>query len=103
MNNKKFAIYSVIIVILLISSAFLASKYWPEKTDRFYCAVDSDCKNTCKYGAVNKTWTENDMCLDGCASNAIGNPKCIENSCVAYDYKGEVVPYCTRLEITDTP
>jgi len=103
MLNKKIAIYAVIVLGLVILSALLVGKYWTRETspalpNRFSCIVDSDCKNTCRYGAVNKSWTETDSCVDGCASNAMGDPKCIENSCVAYDYKGEAVPYCTRLD-----
>lgn len=53
------------------------------------CEKDTDCKNSCQYGAVNKTWYESEQkniteCSDGCASVVSAEPKCENKVCVAY-------------------
>lgn len=56
---------------------------------RFVCAVDSDCMNSCAYGAVNAAWYRRNEaslreCEDGCANQVSGPPRCEQRVCVAY-------------------
>lgn len=58
---------------------------------RWDCAKDSDCVNSCHWGAVNATWYRTSSqrpdfqeCEDGCANQLSEAPRCESGSCVAY-------------------
>lgn len=64
----------------------------------YQCVSDSDCVNTCTYGAINRSWfgrIGEDVCLDGCAGPWSGEPKCVEEICTAYTKDGKVNSGCT--------
>lgn len=72
----------------------------PAGPDKWACHADADCLNSCKHGAVSRAWYRAQArlveCLDGCANQISGPPRCVEGSCVAFDHRGERREYCTR-------
>jgi hypothetical protein len=59
----------------------------PTSPDKWACAADTDCMNSCSQGAVNAAWyaaAKPDECEDGCSNQLSVAPKCIDRSCVAF-------------------
>lgn len=78
---------------------------------RFDCTTDSDCGNSCAYGAVNTGWYARaevapgfSECEDGCNNQISAPPRCESGSCVAYqadpqeETKISPRPSCTRID-----
>lgn len=80
----------------------------PEPTEqgRWDCAKDSDCRNSCRYGAVSKAWYTAQQsliaeCQDGCNNQISAPPKCIDKQCAAFDRRtGKPRPFCTKRKVT---
>ncbi len=65
------------------------------------CAKDSDCRTSCRYGAVSKQWYSygaQGECKDGCTRKGTQTPKCEQGICVNY-YRGKRDPLCTQKSI----
>ena len=87
---------------------------------KYYCVEDSDCRNSCSQGAVNRIWYAENMnrgekcldiknvqekenclaqyipeCFDGCNGIHMGSPKCIINKCTAFKHNGIREDSCT--------
>lgn len=81
---KKFSPFIVFLFIIFTTGCGNST------TEQIACAQDSDCWNSCQYGAINKNWYKTDLrrisgeCLDGCASVVAAEPKCENKKCVAY-------------------
>ncbi|MFO0553618.1 MAG: hypothetical protein U0271_34870 [Polyangiaceae bacterium] len=63
------------------------------------CTQDTDCRMSCRYGAVNKLWYEyraKDECKDGCARG--NSPRCEGGVCTAYR-NGKLDADCTQRSI----
>jgi hypothetical protein len=78
---------------------------------RFDCASDSDCVNSCRYGAVHAGWYARatkapgfQECEDGCNNQISAPPRCESGGCVAYQrdpraaHKITPCSFCTRVE-----
>lgn len=68
---------------------------------RYGCDADKDCVLSCSMGALNLDWykgnlKEND-CVDGCAGPGL-NVRCVNNTCIAFDYDGSRADDCTMRE-----
>jgi hypothetical protein len=73
----------------------------------FGCKVAADCVNSCRHGAVSRTWYRThypggERCKDGCTSKGTEAPRCVAQSCVAY-YKGKPSATCTRRQVKVLP
>lgn len=77
---------------------------------RFDCTADSDCVNSCAYGAVSAPWYARAQqtrgfieCVDGCNNQISEPPRCEAGGCVAYQHdpsdeaKKSPRPTCTRV------
>jgi hypothetical protein len=66
---------------------------------RWDCKVDTDCTNSCEYGAINRVWytknVPNEPCEDGCDGPWSDAPRCIDGGCVAFQ-QGHEAKGCTR-------
>ncbi len=101
---KKFLLFIAFIFLILTTGCDKSI------SERVTCIQDSDCWNSCQYGAVNKTWYEADRrrtageCLDGCAGVTATEPKCENKKCIAYmrnPSTGELIKndHCTNVKI----
>lgn len=73
----------------------------PSTPGKWNCAADGDCMNSCRLGAINRTWYKANLkniveCMDGCNNQISGPPRCVKGGCVAFDNKGKKRVYCTR-------
>jgi hypothetical protein len=71
------------------------------------CAKDDDCVNSCRHGAVNRSWWESsypggEPCEDGCAAKGTDPAKCEQGECVAF-FMGRRFPACTQKNETVAP
>ena len=73
-------------------------------TARFDCAEDRDCRNSCKYGAINRTWYRvlGSACKDGCEGQNGGAPRCVDRKCAAFTRAGTPDDSCTNLPAPDS-
>jgi len=74
----------------------------PTKVNPFACATDDDCWTSCKYGAVNKDWYQDNVdpkseCKDGCASKG-SDARCEDGECVTY-LRGKRAEHCTKRKV----
>jgi hypothetical protein len=74
----------------------------PKNENPFACANDDDCWTSCKYGAVNKNWYQDNVdpkseCKDGCASKGSA-AKCEDGECVTY-LMGKRAEHCTKRKV----
>jgi len=72
----------------------------PKPTGPHACAKDDDCVNSCRHGAVNKSWWESsypggEACEDGCTAKGTDPAKCEQGQCVAF-YMGRRFAACTN-------
>lgn len=63
------------------------------------CTKDDDCVNSCRHGAVSRSWWEasypgGEPCEDGCTSKGTDPPKCRQGHCAAY-FQGKPSAECT--------
>ena len=76
----------------------------PSKVNPFACATDDDCWTSCKYGAVNKYWYQDNVdpkseCKDGCASKG-SDARCEDGECVTY-LRGKRAEHCTKRKVEE--
>lgn len=78
----------------------------PPEQGRWDCNKDTDCQNSCRYGAVSKAWYTAHQsliaeCQDGCNNQISAPPKCIDKQCAAFDSRnGKPRPFCTKRKVT---
>lgn len=93
-------VFGMLLGVVFLSAC--APEYAIPDETAYFCETDSDCKNSCQYGAINSEWYLANVnpaseCLDGCDGPGSRAPKCIKNVCTAIRYDGEVDPGCTQL------
>jgi len=71
--------------------------------DPYACRTDGDCRTSCKWGAVSRTWYDaspRSECEDGCESKGLTSA-CRTGACVTLDRDGKLLESCTkRVEAT---
>jgi len=101
MKNSSWRVRWGLIVGMMLGVIFLSActfKFTVSDEMKYYCETDTDCVNSCGYGAVNFFWyqEQEEPCDDGCAWDGMGAPQCIENGCVAFLENGTEDASCTR-------
>ena len=73
----------------------------PKPSTRWACVKDADCLNSCAAGAVNAAWyatAKISECHDGCANQVAAPPRCIDQTCVAFQVDPHDESKVTRNE-----
>lgn len=104
MQIKKLTFSVACSVLLIMAFTACHAKQGEQKKveDRISCHADADCRLSCRYGAVSKTWYDKNQailkdCLDGCEEANVA--KCMNSSCVAVFWQNqtEINKSCTNL------
>ena len=117
---KKILVGLVFVLMLLLVTACIQVQEEVVTDQKYFCEVDSDCRNSCGEGAVNRVWYNdyfdsptlcrdkkgkthaeclwalNLDCADGCAGIVMDQPKCINNLCTAFWRNGKRDDQCNK-------